>query len=167
MSRKLNRILLVGGLAVLCSCKPSIPRDVIDPDDMEDILYDYHLADAAASLNSDSTRSYNARLYQLAVLKKHGVTETQFDSSMVYYTRHTEKLYAIWRRVKLLMSGQVKVVMPSSQRLRSINRHSSSLLTHPTIRVIDSSWSLMPSSCIRKECATVLPFFLQDFLMIV
>ena len=96
MSRKLNRILLVGGLAVLCSCKPSIPRDVIDPDDMEDILYDYHLADAAANLNSDSTRFYNARLYQLAVLKKHGVTEAQFDSSMVYYTRHTEKLYAIY-----------------------------------------------------------------------
>lgn len=105
MSRKLNRILLVGGLAVLCSCKPSIPRDVIDPDDMEDILYDYHLADAAASLNSDSTRSYNARLYQLAVLKKHGVTEAEFDSSMVYYTRHTEKLYAIYEKLAKRMGA--------------------------------------------------------------
>ena len=69
MSRKLNRILLVGGLAVLCSCKPSIPRDVIDPDDMEDILYDYHLADAAASLNSDST-----------IMTAHGSTMLVFTS---------------------------------------------------------------------------------------
>lgn len=99
MRRKLSKLLLIGGFAVFCACKPTIPRDVIQPDDMEEILYDYHLVHAAADLHSDSSRFYNARLYQLAVLKKHGVTEAEFDSSMVYYTRHTEKLYAIYERL--------------------------------------------------------------------
>ena len=120
MGRKLNRLLLMGGFAVLFACKPSIPRDVIQPDDMEDILYDYHLADAAADLNSDSSKYYNARLYQLAVLKKHGVTEAQFDSSMVYYTRHTEKLYAIYEKLVKRMGG----VTESQTAEDGLNRYS-------------------------------------------
>ena len=120
MGRKLNRLLLMGGFAVLLACKPSIPRDVIQPDDMEDILYDYHLADAAADLNSDSSKYYNARLYQLAVLKKHGVTEAQFDSSMVYYTRHTEKLYAIYEKLVKRMGGVTESQTPED----GLNRYS-------------------------------------------
>ena len=120
MRRKLSKLLLIGGIAVLYACKPSIPRDVIQPDDMEEILYDYHLADAAADLHSDSSRIYNIRLYQLAVLKKHGVTEAQFDSSMVYYTRHTERLYAIYERLAKRMGGDRELDRESDD----LNRYS-------------------------------------------
>ena len=152
MSRKLNRILLVGGLAVLCSCKPSIPRDVIDPDDMEDILYDYHLADAAANLNNDSTRFYNARLYQLAVLKKHGVTEAQFDSSMVYYTRHTEKLYAIYEQLAKRIGG-----VPESETTDDgLNRYNMETGEAANVWTGERCYAFIPKAPFNKQ-AFVIP----------
>jgi len=37
------------GLLLLMACTPSVPSDVIQPGDMEDILYDYHVAKAMGS----------------------------------------------------------------------------------------------------------------------
>ena len=33
---------------ILIGCKPSVPDGVLSPKEMEDVLYDYHLADAMA-----------------------------------------------------------------------------------------------------------------------
>ena len=35
-------MLLVLGLIFVAACTPSVPEQYIQPDDMEDILYDYH-----------------------------------------------------------------------------------------------------------------------------
>ncbi len=147
MGRKLNRLLIMGGFAVLFACKPSIPRDVIQPGDMEDILYDYHLADAAANLNSDSSRFYNARLYQLAVLKKHGVTEAQFDSSMVYYTRHTEKLYAIYEKLTKRMGG----VLESQTTEDGLNRYSMETGEAANVWNGERSYAFIPKAPFNKH----------------
>lgn len=96
MNSKLSSLLTLAAAIVIISCKPTIPKHIIQPDDMEDILYDCYVSDGMANLDYDSIRYYNARLYRLAVLKKHGVTEAEFDSSMVYYTRHADKLYDIY-----------------------------------------------------------------------
>lgn len=86
------------------ACKPSVPKDVIQPGRMEDILYDYHLAEAMSNQVQPNT-NYNKQLYYDAVLKKYDVTRAQFDSSMVYYQRHTERLYNIYDNInKRLMS---------------------------------------------------------------
>ena len=86
-------VMLMGLLA----CKPSMPDDVLSPGKMEDILYDYHLADgmAYAEANYDQL-GYKKMVYREAALRKHGVTKAEFDSSMVYYYRHTEKLHDIY-----------------------------------------------------------------------
>ena len=147
MGRKLNRLLLMGGFAVLCACKPSIPRDVIQPDDMEDILYDYHLVSAIADLHSDSSRFYNTRLYQLAVLKKHGVTEAQFDSSMVYYTRHTEKLYAIYEKLVKRMGG----VSESQTADDGLNRYSMETGEAANVWNGERSYAFMPKAPFNKH----------------
>ena len=93
-------------LAALASCKPGVPRQYIQPSKMEDILYDYHLAGGAAETTEYNERAYNDRLYKLAVLKKHGVSEAEFDSSMVYYMRHTERIHEIMKRVSEKISNQ-------------------------------------------------------------
>lgn len=92
------------GMAVvvmLCivGCKPTVPREYLQPDKMADILYDYHLADAMAMEEDGDNRGYDSRLYRLAALKKHGVTEADFDSSMVYYTRHADWLHKVYMQV--------------------------------------------------------------------
>ena len=91
-------ILLLISLFIV-SCKPTVPREIIQPDEMAEILYDYHLADAMATEQESDNRAYDSRLYRLAALKKHGVTEADFDSSMVYYTRHADRLHSIYQKV--------------------------------------------------------------------
>lgn len=86
---------------LLFSCKPSVPGEYIQPGDMEDILYDYHLAMSMAEINANDGHSSEpmaarAYAYKLSVFKKYGVTEEQFDNSMKYYMRNTERLYDIY-----------------------------------------------------------------------
>ncbi len=86
-------------LPLFFSCKPSVPRHIIQPKEMEDILYDCHVAEAMASLEYGEEADYNSRLYRLGVLKKHKVTEAEYDSAMVYYTRHADRLHAIYENL--------------------------------------------------------------------
>lgn len=73
--------------------------DVFIPqDEMEDILYDYHLADAMAR-EAKGGYDNNSLEYRAAVLKKYGVTQEKFDTSMVYYMRHTDKLHTMYEHI--------------------------------------------------------------------
>ena len=103
----IERLSLVVLLAVVVSCKPSVPRKYIQPGKMEKILYDYHLMDAMS--NADGKESAVAHLASHeAVLKKHGITQAEFDSSMVYYFRHTERLHHIYENLAKRLSEESK-----------------------------------------------------------
>jgi len=78
---------------------------------MEELLYDYHLAQGVASLDEDGrTADYNRRLYFLAVLKKHGVTEAEFDSSMVYYYSHADRMAKIYHNLEERMEAAAQQI---------------------------------------------------------
>ena len=88
------------------SCKPTVPSQYIQPDDMEDILYDYHIAQAMAD---DGTMKYDEKQYDLAlyfaaVLEKHGVTKAEFDSSLIYYYIRADRFNDIYQRVAKRLS---------------------------------------------------------------
>lgn len=98
MSRNL---LYLAVLLVLASCKPTVPSRYIQPDEMEDILYDFHLSQSMGQFEDASMkeRDYHRLLYFAAVLEKHGVTKAEFDSSMVYYFTRAEYLEKIYKNV--------------------------------------------------------------------
>ena len=78
-------------------CKPGVPSEYLQPGEMEDILYDYHVADGMAYAEGNyADLSYRRKAYREAALRKHGVTEAELDSSLVYYYRHTEELHEIY-----------------------------------------------------------------------
>ena len=81
----------------LVACKPSVPSEYLQPDEMTDILYDYHLASSMAELSAND--SANTQQYRAAVLKKYEVTQQQFEASLAYYMRHTEQLKAIYEQL--------------------------------------------------------------------
>lgn len=92
-------ICLVAVMALLfsvSSCKPSLPSGVLSKGKMTDILYDYHLALAMAHMDDNGDRGQSLA-YREAVLRKHDVTSAEFDSSMVYYMRHTELLEDVYK----------------------------------------------------------------------
>lgn len=88
----------------MVSCKPSLPHDILSKGKMTDILYDYHVALAMAQADNDNGKSI---AYKEAVLRKHNITEAEFDSSMVYYMRHTELLHDVYKDLSDRMNNEL------------------------------------------------------------
>ncbi len=86
-------------LLMVIGCKPTVPSQYIQPDDMEAILYDYHLAKALSQLELGDASGKEYSIYIHSILKKHQVTEAEFDSSLVYYYGHIDRLKSIYEHV--------------------------------------------------------------------
>jgi hypothetical protein len=67
-------------LSMAVGCKPTVPSKYFSPGELEDLLYDYHLADAMAHRLPRLCREPCA--YREAVMKKYDVTQAEFDSSI-------------------------------------------------------------------------------------
>ncbi len=80
------------------SCKPSVPGKYISQDMMAKILYDYHLAECIVSETQEND-TLAMQAYKTRIFEKYGIKESDFDSSMVYYTRHTKLLEEIYTKV--------------------------------------------------------------------
>lgn len=90
---------------ILAACQVKRPEGVIPEANMENLLYDYHLAKAMGE-GLPYEENYKRVLYVDAVFKKHGTTEETFDSSMVWYTRNTELLSKIYEKVNKRLKTQ-------------------------------------------------------------
>lgn len=104
-------------MAMIASCKPSIPDEYIQPGEMEDILYDYHIAMAMAEQNDSGYSDERIAAYKLAVLKKYGVSEKQMDESMKYYVRHTEQLHDVYDNLSERLNDEAKELGANSTDL--------------------------------------------------
>lgn len=89
------RWTLIAGLALMTSCGKQIPSDIIQPKQMEKVLYDYHLS-LSMSQSSKNVEKEAQRNY---VFQKHNISEAEFDSSMVWYTRESKELMAIYENL--------------------------------------------------------------------
>lgn len=110
MSRIFRRIFPVAGaMFMLAACKPGVPSGVIPPSTLEELLYDYHVAQAVAEANRDSME-FRRYAYVRAVLDKYGVTEAEFDSTMVWYSSHSVYLNDIYKNLKERFAESVSVL---------------------------------------------------------
>ena len=92
------KVLLIIILVVCTlSCDNSSDK-VVSKSKMEQVLYDYHLAQALVSTLSEEER-YKAEMYIESVYEKNGITHEEFDSSMVYYNRHADELKDIYNNL--------------------------------------------------------------------
>lgn len=102
----MKRIAVIGVSAlILCGlfgCGKKVPKDVIQPQAMEDLLYDYHLA-TTLSADLPYNENYKKEAYLAYVFKKHHVTEAEFDSSMVWYSRHSDEITTIYQNLQKRM----------------------------------------------------------------
>ena len=89
------RWTLIASLALMTSCGKQIPSDIIQPKQMEKVLYDYHLS-LSMSQSSKNVEKEAQRNY---VFQKHNISEAEFDSSMVWYTRESKELMAIYENL--------------------------------------------------------------------
>ncbi len=109
MNRRFSHIIMVTATMFnIVSCKPGVPKEVIQPDDMEDILYDYYVAQGIATMpgSQSGNEDYNRDLYFNSVLNKHGVTRAEFDSALVYYYTRADRFVDIYKNVQERMSEE-------------------------------------------------------------
>ena len=123
MKRSLPFIAL---LLMVIGCKPTVPSEYIQPDDMEDILYDYHLAEAMAKSQYDNEQDMKRNAYFRSVLQKYDVTEADFDSSLVYYYSHLDRLKDIYGRVNSRLAEEGERVGASVGDLSHYSQYSAS-----------------------------------------
>ncbi len=106
MKRSLIILFLI---MLVMACTPSVPSEYIQPGEMEDILYDYHIGQAIVKAeHSGEQNDFKKTKYFLAVLEKHGVTQADFDSSMVYYYSHLVRLKSIYTEVNERLAENAK-----------------------------------------------------------
>jgi len=90
---------LLALLLLIIACKPGVPRQYLQPDDMEDILFDYHVGMGMAE-QAEGNYAYNKIRYKNEVFRKHGISEADFDSSMVYYMQHSYLLADLYKSLQ-------------------------------------------------------------------
>jgi hypothetical protein len=94
---------------MLAGCKVRKPEGVIPESQMENLLYDYHIAKALGE-NLPYNENYKKALYVEYVFRKYKTTEAVFDSSLVWYTRNADVLSKIYERLnKRLKTEQSEI----------------------------------------------------------
>ena len=92
-------------IQVMVSCKPSIPSEYLSKGELEDILYEYHIADQL--FNQQGGDSLTLISYRANILKRHNVTEEEFKSTMMYYTRHTKLLHDVYESLSDRLNKEI------------------------------------------------------------
>lgn len=103
----IHLVAMVVLAGLLSACKPGVPSRYIQPDEMEDLLYDYYVGQGMAyDLDAAENMDYQREVVYQAVLKKHGVTQAEFDSSLVYYYTRADRFVKIYNRVQQRLSDK-------------------------------------------------------------
>ncbi len=103
-------------LTVSCDKTPDY---VIKSDDMVDLLVDIHKGESILELNrskysTDSTR----KVMKQSIFERHGVTQEQFDTSLVWYGHNIEKYIEVYDKVIEKLEGEIKLADVSSDGSR-------------------------------------------------
>ncbi len=113
-------IVMVALVTTLIGCKPSVPSDVMQPEEMEELLYDYHVA-AAMARETGGDVDFKGNAYFLSVLKKHGITEAEFDSTLLYYYTRADYLREVYAHVSERLALEAKALGADSRSLNLYN----------------------------------------------
>lgn len=124
MNRIARNMLLAGigiCLAVMAGCRP---KGVLSSREMRDVLYDLHRADGAIQV-AGYNYSHDEELaaYYKSVLDKHGITQAQFDSSLVWYTDNPQRFNKIYPKVV----ARLEADLAAEQALRDASHPTTAL----------------------------------------
>ncbi len=126
----MRKLLIYIFLLTIVSACGSGGDGILSKSKMEQVLYDYHIAQAMIT-NLPSDERYKAEMYMNAVYEENGVTKEQFDSSIVWYNRHAEDLEEIYDNLSdrftvmneelQLQTGRKEMITLSSESGDTVN----------------------------------------------
>ena len=103
--RHLVKISYILFFLVLVACEVKMPENIISPEKMEAVLYDYHMVQAMSS--EYSSDEYKEKLFYDYVFAKHNVTKAGFDSSLVWYNRYPKHMVRIYSNLEERLTQEV------------------------------------------------------------
>ena len=148
----MNKLSFIFIIAVLLSFVTSCDDDearILSKGKMERVLYDYHLAQGMMNMNDPESGSLLD-----AVFAKHGITEEEFDSSLVYYNIHHDELLDIYTHLSERLEEEEKDL-----RLQSGSNEMTALMTDS--RDTTNIWNgssliiLRPIAALNKQTFTI------------
>lgn len=95
-------------------CKPGVPSDIIQPEKMEKILFDIHVADGYATSIPfvDSAKSIVPSIYK-GIYQKYDIDSAMQAKSMNYYYRHPDVLSKMYENI----SARLKVAKDKQEAI--------------------------------------------------
>jgi len=136
MSRPLHHIWLLGVLSLTAICLSSCrPKGILHSWEMRDVLVDLHKTEALLQVAGKQYVDPEDRgKYYASVMEKHGITQAQFDSSLVWYTAHPQLFDKIYPRVLKQLKAEEEAFLAENasnpEISRAIKPVKSSPLTH-------------------------------------
>ena len=118
--RRIDLLAIALLLPVLAGCRLHRPDDVLSPKKMEQFLYDYHLAQAIG-LELPKEERYSTKAYIDWAYQKNGISEDEFNRSLVWYTRNPKEFAKIYRRLSNRVDAEYK---SASRSLSQIEKKS-------------------------------------------
>lgn len=95
-------------LLFVVACAPSVPSGVLPKDEMEDILYDMHMAQSIYERHQEGiTTGADLIALRASVLKQHGVDKAEWDSSFNYYSRNSRDMYEIYQSLSSRIENNI------------------------------------------------------------
>lgn len=92
--------MYIGVLVLLCVVAGCRPRSVLSNREMRDLLYDLHRTDGVIQiLGYNYGHNQEVAAYYKSVLDEHGVTQSQFDSSLIWFTDNPQIFNKIYPKV--------------------------------------------------------------------
>lgn len=141
MKQMLPFILLTAVLIIGCDSRP---QGVLSRSKMEDVLYDYHLAQGMIDQMPTDERIERAQDCINAVYAKHGITEAQFDKSIAHYNRKTKDLHHIYRNLKDRYSAL-------NEELKLVNGNNDMMAVFAAGGDTTNLWSASPLVVLRNQ----------------
>lgn len=93
-------IYLVFLFMMFTGCKPGIPKDILQPDEMALVLHDIHIFDGyVTSITHIDTARKTAAEYYNGIFKKFHTDSATYNKSLDYYIKHPRQMTEIYTKV--------------------------------------------------------------------
>ena len=87
------------------ACKPGIPKDIIQPSKMQDVLIDIHIVDGYVSTlpGADTAKKVGASYYK-GIFKKFDIDSALYNQSMSYYYKHPDLMKKMYDSITVKLT---------------------------------------------------------------
>lgn len=106
---KPNLLIAIATAAVLLVGCDKAPNGVIKESDLADFLYDQYRLEAIIDMNPDLFPNDSVkRVAKQSLFKKHGITQEEYDSSLVWYATNFEAYNTVHKKVMMRLQDDSK-----------------------------------------------------------